>query len=40
MPPKAIKRVEEWRKKNISELNLAWVAVAAMKAPKRIKGLE
>ena len=40
LPPKAFKLVEEWRKKYLSELNSAWVAVAAMKAPKRIKGLE
>ncbi len=37
---KAIKLVEEWRNKNLSELNSAWTAVMAMKAPKRIRGLE
>ena len=40
LPPKAIKLVEEWRKKNLSGLNSAWIAVVAMKSPKRIKGLE
>ncbi len=40
LPPKATKLVEEWRRKNLSELNSAWAAVAALKAPKRIKGLE
>lgn len=40
LPTKAIKLVEEWRKKNQSNLNLAWTAVSAMKTPKRIKGLE
>jgi hypothetical protein len=40
LPPKGRKLVEEWRKLHVSELNAAWLAVSAMKTPKRIKGLE
>ena len=40
LPLKGYKLVEEWRKKYISELYLAWTAVADLKSPKRIKGLE
>ena len=40
LTPKARKLVEEWRKKHLAELVAAWNAVALMKAPKRIKGLE
>ncbi len=40
LPTKAIKLVEEWRKKHHADLNSAWTAVAAMKTPRRIKGLE
>ena len=40
LTPKARKLVEEWRKKHLAELVAAWNAVASMKAPKRIKGLE
>ena len=39
-PPKALKLIEEWRKKHVFEINSAWTTAMLMKAPKRIRGLE
>ena len=40
LPKKALQLVEEWRQKNLQELNTAWNTAQLLKTPKRIKGLE
>lgn len=40
LPPRAKKLVGEWRRLNQKSLLAAWSAAAALKAPKRIRGLE